>query len=560
MQRLLFLCVFLIAVLFTSCRPDPPDPPKNKAPVAKAGNDVTLIYPADSIVLDGSSSYDSDGKIETYFWTQLSNPTLNQLTNQDQAVTKAIKMLTGVHLFELKVTDNGGLFSKDTISITVQGRSRIRANAGPDQALIMPVNSTILDGSASVDSSGADLSFYWRQLSGNNSNITNMNREKTSISFSQVGTYRFELKVWNESGAAFDTITVEVKDMADCNPIRREVPAKLNFLHQLPITAPNSTPKMLTVGNRLYILYEADIYVYDVSAGTLSKKELGLTRSSMGTVTAGSKIFFTDGIIHHDYDNGQNPIVSDVVGIYDATTDKWSTAKLSQARAFTKAASIGNKVVFAGGLASNVLSGRVDIYDLQTNQWTTSELAGEPRVIERVVTHQDNIYFIGGYTKWEDPIGWGFELTTATRTIDVYNVTSGRWSIENMQVNRHGFLAASVDDKIIIAGGLAGAYPYERLTSQVEIIKLPGMERSTSCLATPGEWYGNEAVALKDGSVIFFMNTDREKRKFNIYNPRTGEWTLGVLDEDVQGNWPELASINNKVYVLIGNKLSRLNY
>ncbi|MBB1283880.1 hypothetical protein HRH25_05810 [Flavisolibacter sp. BT320] len=560
MQRLIFLCVFLIAVLFTSCRPDPPDPPKNKAPVAKAGNDVMLIYPADSIVLDGSSSYDSDGKITTYFWTQLSNPTLNQLTNQDQSVTKAIKMLPGVHLFELKVTDNGGLFSKDTISITVQGRSRIRANAGPDQALIMPVNSTILDGSASVDSSGADLSFYWRQLSGNNSNITNMNREKTSISFSQVGTYRFELKVWNGSGAAFDTMTVEVKDMADCNPIRREVPGKLNFLHQLPITAPNSTPKMLTVGNRLYILYEADIYVYDVSAGTLSKKELGITRSSIGAVTAGSKIFFTDGLIHHDYDNGQNPIVSDVVGIYDATTDKWSTAKLSQARAFTKAASIGNKVVFAGGLASNVLSGRVDIYDLQTNQWTTSELAGEPRVIERVVTHQDNIYFIGGYTKWEDLIGWGFELTTATRTIDVYNVTSGRWSIENMQVNRHSFLAASVDDKIIIAGGLAGAYPYERLTSQVEIIKLPGMERSTSCLATPGEWYGNEAVALKDGSVIFFMNTDREKRKFNIYNPRTGEWTLGVLDEDVQGNWPELASINNKVYVLIGNKLSRLDY
>lgn len=565
MQFFFTRCIVLVTVLFTACVKTPP--PGNEMPVARAGNDVTLLYPVDSVVLDGSSSYDSDGKIESYLWTQLSNSTQSQLFNQDKAVAKANQMLPGVHLFELKVTDNSGLFSKDTITITVQGRSRIKANAGSDQVIALPANATIIDGSASVDSSGAFLNFHWRQLSGDNSNIANVNSARTSITVSKAGTYRYELKVWNLSGIAFDTMTIEVKDIANCNPTRKEVPAKLTLLHQLPNLTSYSWPGLLAVDNKLFITNywdhtqsQGDIYVYDVSTGTLSKK-VSPVSGSEEAVVAGTKIFFAGGITDGDANNnGANPTVTDAVHIYDVTTDTWSTTKLSQARAGIKAANVGNKVVFAGGLASNILSGRVDVYDLQTKQWTSTELQGEPRVIESVVTQQDNIYFLGGYTRWEDPIGWGFELTTPTRTIDVYNVTSGRWSIEYMQVNRHGFLAASVDDKIIIAGGIAGAYPYERSTSHVEIIKLPGMERSSTCLATPSIWHGNKAVGLKNGSVIFYLDTESEKRKFNIYNPRTGEWTLGVHDRDVDGNWPVLASIDNKVYVLVGNQISRLDF
>ncbi len=43
------------------------------------------------------------------------------------------------------------------------------------------------------------------------------------------------------------------------------------------------------------------------------------------------------------------PNVSNVVDVYNSATGAWSTAKLSVARMYLAAASVGNFVLFAGG-------------------------------------------------------------------------------------------------------------------------------------------------------------------------------------------------------------------
>ena len=54
----------------------------------------------------------------------------------------------------------------------------------------------------------------------------------------------------------------------------------------------------------------------------------------------------------------------------------WSTAQLSQARAYLSATSAGNQVFFAGGLdSSGNTSNVVDIYNTSTGMWTTAALS-----------------------------------------------------------------------------------------------------------------------------------------------------------------------------------------
>ena len=43
----------------------------NKMPVAFAGRDTTIVLPVDSVILDGRNSYDADGSITKYLWTNI---------------------------------------------------------------------------------------------------------------------------------------------------------------------------------------------------------------------------------------------------------------------------------------------------------------------------------------------------------------------------------------------------------------------------------------------------------------------------------------------------------
>jgi alpha-tubulin suppressor-like RCC1 family protein len=112
-------------------------PPSNTPPVAAAGPDqvrgISLAtasgqtgFPSQAF-LDGSASNDPDGTIATYSWTKLSGPADDTLyfANTSKAIAARLKT-AGVYVYQLAVTDNGGLTTTDTISVTATTSPVIR--------------------------------------------------------------------------------------------------------------------------------------------------------------------------------------------------------------------------------------------------------------------------------------------------------------------------------------------------------------------------------------------------------------------------------------------------
>ena len=193
----------------------------NNPPTANAGPNQTITLPTNFVILSGSGT-DTDGSIVAYLWTKVSGPAAGTITNPTTAATSVTGLTQGVYQFELRVTDNGGAFGRDTVQVTVNPTaSNIPpvANAGPDQTITLPTNSVILSGSG-TDADGVVVAYLWTKIAGPAAGtVTNPAVAATSVTGLVVGTYRFELRVTDNGGASGrDTIQVTVTPGATNTP------------------------------------------------------------------------------------------------------------------------------------------------------------------------------------------------------------------------------------------------------------------------------------------------------------------------------------------------------
>lgn len=94
-------------------------PPTNQTPIAKAGNDVTVVLPNNTVNLDGSLSVDPDGQIKSYKWEQISGPSAI-LKNQTTAVVTVEGLKAGTNVFRLTITDNNDAENSDQVIVEVK--------------------------------------------------------------------------------------------------------------------------------------------------------------------------------------------------------------------------------------------------------------------------------------------------------------------------------------------------------------------------------------------------------------------------------------------------------
>ncbi len=93
------------------------------------------------------------------------------------------------------------------------------------------------------------------------------------------------------------------------------------------------------------------------------------------TATVGDLVFFAGG--SSDF----NLIPSAQVDIYNSSSETWTTATLSQPRDSLAATSVGDLVLFGGGLTYDPVtliysnSDRVDIYNSTSKTWSTATLS-----------------------------------------------------------------------------------------------------------------------------------------------------------------------------------------
>lgn len=125
-MKKIFLYIPLAAitgsVIFIACKKSPPPQSStttNKFPTARAGGDITVVLPANKVLLDGSSSSDTDGNIREYYWSNISGPASVNISSPTDQSTEVGSLVEGVYDFKLTVVDNGGYASSDGVKISV---------------------------------------------------------------------------------------------------------------------------------------------------------------------------------------------------------------------------------------------------------------------------------------------------------------------------------------------------------------------------------------------------------------------------------------------------------
>jgi hypothetical protein len=177
-------------------------PAADQPPVAVA-NGMSITLPINTATIDGSQSYDPDGTIASYSWTKLSGPAGGTIEDASAATTTLNGLTKGQYTYQLVVTDNRGATGTTQIIVTVvQPNEPPVANAGPNQTITLPTNTTTLDGSQSYDPDGTIVSYSWQSLEGPGAfTITNSNTATPTIIGMEAGIYVFQLTVTDNGGA-----------------------------------------------------------------------------------------------------------------------------------------------------------------------------------------------------------------------------------------------------------------------------------------------------------------------------------------------------------------------
>ena len=230
----------------------------NQAPVANAGTNQTITLPENSITLNGSSSFDPDGTIVTYTWSQISGPSSSTIAGVNTATPDISSLTVGQYVFQLSVTDNNGVSNTDQVTITVNtGVSKVNllpiASAGSSDTIALPTNSYTLDAAGSSDPDGIIASYQWRQLSGpNTATSSSMSSVRVTLGGLQEGVYEFEVTVVDNAGAtSVSSMTLTVKQGSGIN-------------NQF-VVFPNPAHQIINAKVTSAITGTVKIYVYDMN-------------------------------------------------------------------------------------------------------------------------------------------------------------------------------------------------------------------------------------------------------------------------------------------------------
>ena len=520
---------------------------KNKPPIAIAGPDLVITLPTDSIFLDGRNSTDPDGTISNWLWTKISGPA-SFVFNNSSAQNSVIKNLVkGIYQVELKVTDNGGLSGRDTMQIIVNDPSQPNrppvACAGIDQTITLPVSIVNLDGRCSTDPDNNITSYAWAKISGPSSAIiANPGAIQTPVNNLAEGIYLFELKV-TDAGGLFskDTVQIIVSPIETACPGNRPVMnLQLTPVGSLSVTrgymaAASAGNKILFAGGSTgeqdpgLVLYSR-VDIYDISTETWSTSELSEARTGIGAVAVGNKILFAGGAKNFDYNNWGWSNFSTRVDIFDVLTNTWTTTELPEPQAFLwsygTAVAAGNKAYFTCQYNG---SSFVHIYDPATNSWSNTQLP-ERRTFLTGASVENKILYAGG-----------INADSYSNRVDKYDASNNTWYLNSLSEARRLINAVTLNNKVFFAGGQTAPGNH---TNRVDIYDNTTQSWSSTCLSRNTILAG---AAFGGHRVCFFEGT-----RVDIFDTSSNSWFINDLNISVVDDASIVISAGNDIYIAGG--------
>jgi hypothetical protein len=186
----------------------------NAAPVARAGSAQSVVV-GTVVTLDGSNSSDANGDLLTYNWTVTSKPngSAAELSSAADPKPTFIPDIAGTYVFILVVNDGKVNSAAATVAVTATttaANAAPVAKAGMDQSAVVG-NVVTLDGSASSDADGDQLTYRWTAAANpGNAILSSTVAVKPTFTPDVVGTYVFHLVV-NDGKINSVTSTVSIR-------------------------------------------------------------------------------------------------------------------------------------------------------------------------------------------------------------------------------------------------------------------------------------------------------------------------------------------------------------
>lgn len=507
----------------------------NNPPSANAGPDQVIVLPKDSVLLNGSASHDPDGSIKKWEWRKIAGPGSFLITTANSVTTSVRSLAAGIYRFELTVTDNGGASGKDTVAVTVANSSVPNrppvANAGADQTINLPTNTTIVDGSASFDPDNNITGYIWAKLTGPACNIVSTATVRTNIDNLQQGVYLFQLKVTDAGGLfSYDTIQITVHEdpFAVCYNNRPIVNAQLVPFGRLSnyrfLLSPAAAADKIVfaggyddVNGNAGLANTIDLYALSTQDWSLSIETPHLNAA---VAVSGDKIYFGGGGYYYDD-------YYSAIDVYDAANNTWGHLSFSEAKTLVAGAAIGDKILFAGGFKTggdylpNNIETLVEIYQPSTNTWSSVPLS-EPRGGITSTTVNNKVYFAGGWN------------TAVSNKIDIYDATTNSWSNSTLSYLPTARTAIAYGKNIYWTDG----------SCKVEVRNVETGASSLESLSRGGDI----VPVMKDNKLMFIR---LGSRYFDIYDPLVKSWSVGLLPESVPLR-AAVISVNNIIYIAGG--------
>jgi N-acetylneuraminic acid mutarotase len=429
------------------------------------------------------------------------------------------------------------------------------ANAGADQTIVLPVNSVTLDGSASTDPDNNIISYRWAKISGPEQfRLPNGTLVKEQLTNLVYGDYEFQLLV-TDAGRLYSIDTVRITVLRTAlDTLRSDSisvisgPATLTSIGLLsrakqvvPATAADKlvfAGGLIYDGNKWYPTPSVDIY--NLSTNMWSTAALSEARGGMTVATVGNKILYAGGSLQ----SGQP---SSRVDIYDAAANTWATTRLSMARYSMVTAVAGNKVFFTGFDYAEITN-KVDVFDASSNSWSTASLS-EARGGMSAIAIGNKVLFAGGYRKWDAFFDTPFDFS---KRVDIYDIATNTWSVAELKDARSAMAAAVVGNRVLFAGGsywadATAANPVKLNT--VDIYDASTNTWSTAALSEARAYLtattvGNKVLFAGDGSFTV-----------DVYNATTNSWSTTRLSLVIPVS--STAVLGSKVAFFIGDPNNR---